>query len=85
MNKLTSLTGSVSTFTWYLSGATPSIRASISITAATGYELSEGDITVTMGGVDITALCVTISTTGSISIGKVTSGVVITVNATPEE
>lgn len=58
---------------------------SATITAASGYGLAEGDITVTMGGVDITALCVTISTTGSISIGKVTSGVVITVNATPEE
>lgn len=54
------------------------------ITAASGYELSEGDITVTMGGVDITALCLTLSTTGSISISKVTSGVVINVNATPE-
>ena len=55
---------------------------SATITAASGYSLSAGDIVVTMGGVDITALCVTISTTGSISIGKVTSGVIVTVNAT---
>ena len=55
---------------------------SATITAASGYELNAGDIVVTMGGVDITALCCTISTTGSISISKVTSGVVVTVNAT---
>ena len=55
---------------------------SVTITAASGYELDAGDIVVTMGGVDITALCCTISTTGSISISKVTSGVVITVDAT---
>lgn len=77
------LTNATSSF----SGASVSENGSLSatITAAEGYELNEGDITVTMGGVDITALCVTISTTGSINIGKVTSGVVITVNATPEE
>jgi len=55
---------------------------SATITAASNYSLEAGDIVVTMGGVDITALCCTISTTGSISISKVTSGVVITVNAT---
>ena len=55
---------------------------SATITAASNYTLEAGDIVVTMGGVDITALCCTISTTGSISISKVTSGVVITVNAT---
>lgn len=55
---------------------------SATITAASGYSLQSGDIVVTMGGVDITALCCTISTTGAISISKVTSGVVITVNAT---
>lgn len=55
---------------------------SVTITAKSNYSLQSGDIVVTMGGVDITALCCTISTTGSISIGKVTSGVVITVNAT---
>ena len=58
---------------------------SATITPEEGYELGEGDITVTMGGVDITALCVALSTTASISIGKVTSGVIITVNATEEE
>lgn len=58
---------------------------STTITAASGYELNEGDIVVTMGGVDITALCCTIGTTGSISISKVTSAVVITVNASEEE
>ena len=55
---------------------------SATITAESNYSLEAGDIVVTMGGVDITALCCTISTTGSISISKVTSGVVITVNAT---
>lgn len=55
---------------------------SATITAASNYSLEAGDIMVMMGGVDITALCCTISTTGSISISKVTSGVVITVNAT---
>lgn len=55
---------------------------SATITAAAGYELNAGDVTVTMGGVDITALCCTISTTASISISKVTSSVVITCNAT---
>lgn len=55
---------------------------SATITAASGYSLENGDIVVTMGGVDITALCTTISTTGSISISKVTSGVIITVDAT---
>lgn len=55
---------------------------SATITAASGYELDAGDIVVTMGGVDITALSVTISTTGSISISKVTAPVVITVDAT---
>lgn len=55
---------------------------SATITAAAGYELNADDVTVTMGGVDITALCCTISTTASISISKVTSSVVITCNAT---
>lgn len=55
---------------------------SVTITAASGYELDEGDVVVTMGGVDITALVCTISTTASISIASVTSGVVITVDAT---
>ena len=58
---------------------------SATITAASNYELQDGDIVVTMGGVDITALCCTISTAGSISISKVTSGVVITVEATKSE
>lgn len=58
---------------------------SATITAASGYELNAGDIVVTMGGVDITALCVTISTTGSISISKVTSSILVTVNATKSE
>ena len=58
---------------------------SATITAAEDYKLVAGDITVTMGGVDITSLCTTISTTGSISISKVTSGVVITVDATLDE
>lgn len=55
---------------------------SATITAASGYSLQAGDVIVTMGGVDITALCVTISTTASISISKVTSGIIVTVNAT---
>jgi len=58
---------------------------SATITAAAGYELNDGDIVVTMGGVDITALCCTISTTGSISISKATSGIIVTVNATKSE
>lgn len=58
---------------------------SVTITAASTYELNEGDVVVTMGGVDITSLCCTISTTASISISEVTSGVVITVNATKSE
>lgn len=52
------------------------------LTAATGYELLNNNVTVTMGGVDITAL---VYNAGIVSIEKVTGAVVITATATPEE
>ena len=51
------------------------------LTAASGYELLANNVTVTMGGVDITAL---VYNAGVVSIEKVTGAVVITATATPE-
>lgn len=48
---------------------------SATLTAASGYTLTGAEITVAMGGVDITAMAYN---AGSVSIGKVTAPVVIT-------
>lgn len=53
---------------------------SATLAAASGYELDS--VTVTMGGVDITAL---VYSAGTVSITEVTNAVVITAVAVPEE
>lgn len=58
----------------------------ITLSAADGYEIDSASIVVTMGGVDITSLCVTsTASTASIAIDNVTAGVVITASASVEE
>ena len=54
---------------------------SVTLTAASNYTLSADGVTVTMGGVDITALAYN-SSTKVVSIAEVTSSVVITATAT---
>ena len=53
---------------------------SVTLTAASNYTLSADGVTVTMGGVDITALAYN-SSTKVVSIAEVTSAVVITATA----
>ena len=53
---------------------------SVTLTAASNYTLSADGVTVTMGGVDITALAYN-SSTKVVSIAEVTSSVVITATA----
>lgn len=54
---------------------------SVTLTAASNYTLSADGVTVTMGGVDITALAYN-SSTKIVAIAEVTSAVVITATAT---
>lgn len=51
----------------------------VALTAAAGYEFGEGSVSVTMGGIDITAL---VYSQGGIDIDAVTGDVVITAIAT---
>lgn len=54
------------------------------LTAGDGYELLADNVTVTMGGVDITALAYTSGTT-TVAISKVTGAVAITATGTLDE
>lgn len=53
----------------------------VTLTPASGYELLDDNVSVTMGGVDITSL---VYDNGSVSIAKVTSSVTITATGTAE-